>query len=117
MCNDGCASADDSVCYSPAVSNAAQGRIGRALAFLGLRSLGFKGKWAGLATLIGLVGGLAAVGFDWMLSAMHVHAFRRATGTDAEGLGGGEGSVWILLLILPLGGLVVGYLGSDQDVG
>ena len=84
--------------------------IGRVLEILGLSDLGFVGKWVGMSTLVGLAAGLAAVGFDWLLDFLHHNLLRRATGVEAEGLGSLGGPVWLVLLILPLGGLVVGWL-------
>jgi CIC family chloride channel protein len=98
--------------------------IGRLLGLLGLRDLGFVGKWVGLATLIGFAGGLAALGFEWLLDVLHEHLLQDTTGIRAEGLGapaGVEGEApagflgigartWLILLVLPLGGLVVGWL-------
>ena len=37
--------------------------ISRALHALGLGDLGFVGKWVGLSTIIGVLGGVAAVGY------------------------------------------------------
>jgi len=77
---------------------------------LGLGRIGFAGKWIGLAACIGFLGGLAAVGFDVLLKTIREHLLTRLTGLTAEGLGGmGSRGLW-LLLILPAGGLVVGWL-------
>ena len=76
--------------------------------------LGYMGKWIGVATLIGVATGLAAVGFDWLVELGRDHLVPRTTGVEGSGLGGGEGSLlgrtWPLLLLLPAGGLLVGYL-------
>ncbi len=85
---------------------------GRLAAFLGLKDIGFVGKWVGVSTLIGVLGGLAAVGFDHLTHFLHEELFARATGVETEGLGGGVfgGRVWLVLLILPVGGLIVGWI-------
>jgi len=80
------------------------------LEILGLSDLGFVGKWVGISTLVGLVAGLGAVAFDWLLHLLHENLLRRATGIDSEGLGVLEGRVWLVLLILPAGGLLVGWM-------
>ena len=80
---------------------------------LGLGDLGFVGKWVGLASLIGVIGGFAAVGFEWLLHFLRHNIFLRATGIETEGLGGSGGipaSAWMILILLPVGGLVVGIL-------
>jgi CIC family chloride channel protein len=77
------------------------------------RGFGYLGKWVGLATLIGLLGGLAAVGFDWLIEFIREGAFHAAVGSESEGVGvdgGVTGRAWYLLLLLPLGGLIVGWL-------
>ena len=75
---------------------------------LGLTSLGHMGKWVGTASVIGFVGGLAAVGFDWL-----THAFKERSLTGAgvvgEGLPG-ESIWWLVLLVPTLGGLIVGAM-------
>ena len=67
--------------------------------------LGYMGKWIGVATLIGVATGLAAVGFDWLVELGRDHLVPRTTGVEGSGLGGGEGSLlgrtWPLLLLLP----------------
>ena len=97
-------------CYPPAVQQTENKGLGRLFAFLGLTDLGFVGKWIGMSTLVGLMGGLAAVGFKWLLAVLRENLLERATGLQAEGLGGLGNSVWLVLLILPIGGLIVGWL-------
>ncbi len=77
---------------------------------LGLRDLGFAGKWVGLSTLVGFLGGLAAVGFEWLLHTLRARLLAPAVGLDSEGLGALGGRSWLVLVFLPLGGLVVGWL-------
>ena len=81
--------------------------------------LGYMGKWIGVATLIGFATGLAAVGFDWLVEVARDNVLPRAVGlaesdsglgSEAAGLGGLLARTWPLLLILPAGGLVVGWL-------
>lgn len=83
--------------------------LARLLSFLGLQDLGFVGKWVVVSTLIGLAGGLAALGFDWLIHAIR-HALEGFTGLRGEGTAGLGARAWTLLLILPAGGLVVGFL-------
>jgi CIC family chloride channel protein len=75
------------------------------------------GKWIGLATFIGIGGGLAAVGFDWLVELLKEGSLHRAADFHGEGIGsegGGLGPLlartWPILVILPLGGLLVGWL-------
>jgi len=75
-----------------------------------LERFGFVGKWVGAATLIGIAGGLAAVGFDALVDLMRENGLQRATGIEGEGLGGVGPERWLVLAILPLGGLLVGWL-------
>jgi CIC family chloride channel protein len=83
----------------------------RLLGFLGLGELGFVGKWVGISTLIGFAGGLAAFGFERLLH--FVRSFLAGfSGVHAEGVGSLGSRAWILLVLLPAGGLVVGLLTS-----
>ena len=83
-------------------------KIARLVELTRLGSLGYVGKWVGIPTLIGILGGFAAVAFEWAL-----HAVQRLTastvGLAGEGVAGME-RPWLLLVVLPLGGLVVGAL-------
>ena len=80
---------------------------------LGLRELGSVGKWVGLSSLVGFVGGLVAYGFHGLLHFLRTNLLVRAIGSTAEGVGQ-SGSIldraWLVLLILPAGGLLVGWL-------
>lgn len=69
------------------------------------------GKWVGVPGLIGFASGVAAVVFDRLLIAFTTLVFGQTLGHEGEGLGAGppERRLWILVL-LPLGGLVVGWL-------
>jgi len=67
------------------------------------------GKWVGISSLIGFASGVAAALFDRLLRAFEHGVFERLIGPKAEGLGLAEGRLWILLL-LPAGGLLVGWL-------
>lgn len=80
------------------------------IAFLGLQDIGFVGKWVGMSTLIGLIGGFAAFGFEHVCVFLREHTLKQAAGVGLEGLGALGPRTWLVLLILPLGGLVVGYL-------
>lgn len=86
---------------------------------LGSGELGYMGKWIGMATLIGVGGGLAAVGFDHLVDFLKENALSRAIGLETEGLGHTGTSIgllqafaenWPLFLILPLAGLLVGWI-------
>ena len=81
-------------------------------------NLGYMGKWMGLASLIGFVVALAAVGFDWLIGFIRKNTVHRALGSETEGLAPLAqeatfweylGRTWPLLLILPAGGLLVGW--------
>lgn len=82
----------------------------RVFELLGLRDLGFVGKWVGVSTLVGLACGLGATGFRWLLATLREHGLERATGLQGEGLDGLGQRAWWVLLFLPLGGLLVGWL-------
>ncbi|MFT4709295.1 MAG: CIC family chloride channel protein [Bacteroidia bacterium] len=86
---------------------------------LGSGELGYMGKWIGMATLIGVGGGLAAVGFDHLVDVLKENALTRAIDLETEGLGHAGSSLsllqafienWPLFLILPLAGLLVGWI-------
>ena len=85
-------------------------RTTRILRLLGHLELGHVGKWVGLSTLIGLVGGFAALGFERLLHYLREYGLKAVTGIEGEGLGPLSDGSWWVLLILPLGGLVVGWL-------
>jgi len=73
--------------------------------------LSYLGKWIGVPGLIGFASGVVAVAFDRLLIGFTTLVFGQALGHESEGLGAGapERRLWILLL-LPLGGLAVGWL-------
>jgi chloride channel protein, CIC family len=85
---------------------------------LGQGELGYMGKWIGMASLIGVAGGCAAAGFDWLVEVLKENALNRTIGLEAEGIRLAEGSGiwqllgdnWPLFLILPLAGLLVGWI-------
>lgn len=76
----------------------------------GFRDIGFASKWVGLSTLVGVFGGLAAVGFEQVVRLMRGDVFGPLTGLASEGLGSLSGSTLWVLLLLPAGGLVVGLI-------
>ena len=80
----------------------------RVAKILGLTSLGHMGKWVGTASVIGFIGGLAAVGFDWLTHTFKEHSLTEA-GVVGEGLPG-ESIWWLILLVPTLGGLIVGTM-------
>jgi CIC family chloride channel protein len=63
----------------------------------------------GVSCLVGFVSGVAAALFDALVRAVKELAFGRLIGNLAEGLGNAPDALWILLL-LPAGGLLVGWL-------
>ena len=67
-------------------------------------------KWIVLSSVIGLCGGLAAVGFRWMIEYLTEHVFVQQTGIEGEGVTGLAVSWWVLLLLPALGGLITGVL-------
>ncbi|WP_428388515.1 chloride channel protein [Mucisphaera sp.] len=72
-----------------------------------LTAAGFDRDWLliPLAAIVGTLGGLVAVGFDWLVHAAKHDLFDRL----AHAVEGGRG--WLVLLLLPaLGGLIVGLL-------
>jgi len=86
---------------------------------LGQGELGYMGKWIGMASLIGIAGGMAAAGFDWLVHLLKENALARTIGLETEGLGHLTEDTgflhllaesWPLFLILPLAGLLVGWI-------
>jgi len=73
--------------------------------------LTYLGKWIGVPGLIGFASGVVAVAFDRLLIGFTTLVFGQTLGHESEGLGAGppEQRLWILVL-LPLGGLTVGWL-------
>ena len=84
--------------------------IRRILERVELRDLGSVGKWVGMSTLIGLIGGLAAVLFEQLLHLLKDASQTHVIGSDGEGLGSIEPRTWLVLALLPASGLVVGWL-------
>ena len=72
--------------------------------------LGQAGKWAVLASIIGLATGLVAVGFEWLLHTVEELLIRRPTGITGEGLNALDERAWMVLAIPTLGGLAAGFL-------
>lgn len=72
--------------------------------------LGHITKWAVLSTVIGIAGGLAAVGFKWLTEVAQELLFAGPTGVESDGLAGFSGSWWIVLAIPAVGGIVTGIL-------
>ena len=89
--------------------------VKRLQAWLDATDFSSAGKWIGLSTLVGLAGGLAVVAFYWILEVVQEYGSSLATGVEEEGLGGPflddwGTTPWLALLVLPLGGLLVGWL-------
>lgn len=68
------------------------------------------GKWVGVSSLIGFLSGVAAVLFDRLLETLRHVGFESLLGHAREGLGPLDDQAWWILLLLPLGGLLVGFL-------
>lgn len=68
------------------------------------------GKWVGVSCGIGFVSGVVAVAFDRLLKGFTSLVFGGLVGPESEGVGTFGARAWWLLLLLPLGGLVVGWL-------
>jgi len=92
---------------SPPPKSAARRWVEGASDWLELRSFA---KWVGLAALIGVAAGIAAVVFRWMITNATTHLFRAATGVRYDGVGGVGDRWWLVLLVPTLGGLLVGWL-------
>ncbi len=71
---------------------------------------GYVSKWVGLATIIGLVGGLAAVGFDWLFHLIKEHNFLEQGGVVNEAIAGLDRHWWLILVIPTVGALLGGWL-------
>ena len=93
-------------------------RLKKMVGELSSGNLGYMGKWMGLASLIGFLVGLAAVGFEHLIHLVRQFTVVLFTGTHTEGLAREAtetgfwpyfARVWPLLVILPVGGLIVGW--------
>lgn len=75
-------------------------------------------KWVALSGVLGVAGGLLAVGFSLVVDAVKIHGFGRVAGTTEGGLMAGANPAMVLMLPT-LGGLAVGLLlhacGSERD--
>jgi CIC family chloride channel protein len=67
-------------------------------------------RWALLAALIGVCGGIAAVAFRWLIGVCTETLFQGPTGVSTEGVAEPGVNWWLILLIPTLGGLIVGLL-------
>jgi len=72
------------------------------------------GKWVGISCLIGFLAGVAAVAFQRLITLLR-GPFDALIGHHDEGLGttsgaGGLDHAWWVLLLLPAGGLLVGWM-------
>ena len=75
-------------------------------------------RWVGLSTVIGVLGGLAAVLFDLLTHQFRDWFVTRPTGLTTEGLGTlDSGALWILL-IPTVGGIVfdLGFVERGEIV-
>lgn len=67
-------------------------------------------KWILLSSVIGVCGGVAAIGFRWMIEFMTEHVFRGQTGISGDGMFGMSTKWWLILLLPAVGGLITGFL-------
>jgi len=72
--------------------------------------LEFVGRSVGLASLVGLAGGLAAVVFELLIHFVRETLVAPNTGLVAEGVGGGVSVSWWIVLVPAVGGLAVGWM-------
>jgi CIC family chloride channel protein len=72
--------------------------------------LGYVGRSVAIASLIGVLGGLAAVAFRWLTDTISEHAVREPLHVDGEGFAALDGRAYWILLVPALGGLVVGWI-------
>lgn len=83
---------------------------------VGLRSagpetqLGYFGRAVGIASIIGILGGLAAVGFHHLTDLVSEYASRRPLQLEGEGFARLAPRAWWILLIPALGGVAVGWI-------
>ncbi|QDU83469.1 H(+)/Cl(-) exchange transporter ClcA [Planctomycetes bacterium Pla163] len=71
---------------------------------------GYFGRAVGIASVVGVAGGLAAVGFDWLTEHIAESAVHEPLGLDGEGFPTLGPLSWWILLIPTLGGLLVGWI-------
>ncbi len=90
--------------------SAAESQSNRMVALFRDSEIGHITKWVVLSSVIGLCGGLAAVGFRWMTEFLTEHIFQSTTGIEGEGVAGIQVGWWILLLVPAIGGLITGVL-------
>ncbi|MEM7305412.1 MAG: chloride channel protein [Planctomycetota bacterium] len=74
------------------------------LASLGLEHLGSVGKWVFIATLIGLVGGVAAVIFEHLIQLVAQNVLVRPASVEGEGASSAVGWRSLLFLLVPAAG-------------
>lgn len=77
---------------------------------LGRLEFGFIGRWVGVASLIGVLAGLTAVVFRWLLEAIVEWSLARPLGIVAEGIDRLTPRSYWLLVVPALGGVLVGWL-------
>lgn len=75
-----------------------------------LVELGNVSKWVVLSSLIGVLGGLSAVAFHWVLDHASRVCLRLPAGFTGEGMNGLGERWWLLLVIPTAGGLATGIL-------
>ena len=75
-----------------------------------LGEFGYLGRWVGISSLIGVLGGLAAVVFDALTHAVQSASIEATIGLRAEGLGRFESRDLWILAIPAMGGILAGYL-------
>ena len=85
-------------------------RLSRAASSVLHPDLGSMGRSVGIAILVGIAGGLAAVAFELLIELVRDHGVAPWTGLHHEGLGAsGSFSPWVVL-VPAVGGLAVGWL-------
>ena len=97
----------------PAMSSRGHSRLANLVEWLGIDNFSYVTKWVTLASLVGIAGGLAAVGVDMLLEYIQEHTEQVFGQTGAELAAGAVGGVpiWLLWLLIPAsGGLVAGWM-------
>jgi CIC family chloride channel protein len=84
--------------------------VRRAVRSRGKGELGSIGRSVAIASVVGVLGGLAAVAFRWLTDTIGDHAVREPLHVTGEGFAKIDARAWWILLVPALGGLVVGWI-------